>query len=429
MLNTMNYREVELLIQCNGYLNGNVTKYIYSATGEKLRTIYQTAVPNITVAMGSKHELTDAEVLYKDSVDYYHGGKLTVKNGRLDKCYFDGGYAQAYNAFLCVAKPSFIYDEEPTEEDLERFRKMMESWRRQIEEHNNTDAFSFHYYTADHLGNIREVVNEDGAVEQITNYYPFGTPFAEEAGNTNPDLQNHKYNGKEFDTMHGLNTNDYGARQYNSLVGRWDRMDPLCEKYYSISPYAYCANNPIMLVDEGGQKIELASNCSPEFIKQYNMAVGYLKNNGAADVYEKLDALPDVVTINEYNGSANYALGSEIFWNPLSAMFVISNNEPHLLTPAIRLLHEIGHQYQKLSGGEYDTKDDGTVWQSKEEKRNILEVETPAAIKCGEIPDGTISRDSHSGVGYDTKSSISTNFANPENDNVQYFINFWGLKP
>ena len=234
------------------FTNGNVTKYIYSATGEKLRTIYQTAVPNITVAMGSKHELTDAEVLYKDSVDYYHGGKLTVKNGRLDKCYFDGGYAQAYNAFLCVAKPSFIYDEEPTEEDFERFRKMMESWRRQIEEHNNTDAFSFHYYTADHLGNIREVINEDGAVEQITNYYPFGTPFAEEAGNTNPDLQNHKYNGKEFDTMHGLNTYDYGARQYNSLLGRWDRMDPLCEKYYSISPYAYCANNPIMLTDPNG---------------------------------------------------------------------------------------------------------------------------------------------------------------------------------
>ena len=255
MLNTMNYREVELLIQCDGYLNGNVTKYIYSATGEKLRTIYQTAVPNITVAMGSKHELTDAEVLYKDSVDYYHGGKLTVKNGRLDKCYFDGGYAQAYNAFLCVAKPSFIYDEEPTEEDLERFRKMMESWRRQIEEHNNTDAFSFHYYTADHLGNIREVVNEDGAVEQITNYYPFGTPFAEEAGNTNPDLQNHKYNGKEFDTMHGLNTYDYGARQYNSLLGRWDRMDPLCEKYYSVSPYAYCANNPVNAFDPDGKEV------------------------------------------------------------------------------------------------------------------------------------------------------------------------------
>lgn len=53
--------------------------------------------------------------------------------------------------------------------------------------------------------------------------------------------------------MHGLNTYDYGARQYNSLVGRWDRMDPLCEKYYSISPYAYCLNNPIRMIDKDGR--------------------------------------------------------------------------------------------------------------------------------------------------------------------------------
>ena len=151
----------------------------------------------------------------------------------MDKYFFDGGYALAKTNEATLA-----------------------------------DSFSFHYYTADHLGrsaphkgdafitkwrkNIREVINEYGAVEQITNYYPFGTPFAEEAGNTNPDLQNHKYNGKEYDTMHGLNTYDYGARQYNSLLGRWDRIDPLCEKYYSVSPYAYCANNPILLIDPDG---------------------------------------------------------------------------------------------------------------------------------------------------------------------------------
>ncbi len=29
-------------------------------------------------------------------------------------------------------------------------------------------------------------------------------------------------------------------------------MDPLCEKYYSVSPYAYCENNPIMLTDPNG---------------------------------------------------------------------------------------------------------------------------------------------------------------------------------
>jgi len=261
------------------FTNGNVTKYIYSATGEKLRTIYQTAVPNITVAMGSKHELTDAEVLYKDSVDYYHGGKLTVKNGRLDKCYFDGGYAQASPVGVAInCKPAFGIFKDLEEEDIfivdddgnvievETVQPSQSSSQHSSNfplhdpiSKSDEDIFSFHYYTADHLGNIREVVNESGEVEQITNYYPFGTPFSEEAGNTNPDQQTHKYNGKEFDTMHGLNTYDYGARQYNSLVGRWDRMDPLCEKYYSISPYAYCHNNPINKFDPDGN-IDYFSN-------------------------------------------------------------------------------------------------------------------------------------------------------------------------
>ena len=53
--------------------------------------------------------------------------------------------------------------------------------------------------------------------------------------------------------MHGLNTYDYGARQYNPVTARWDRVDPLAEKYYSISSYAYVNNNPIMLVDPDGR--------------------------------------------------------------------------------------------------------------------------------------------------------------------------------
>ena len=87
-------------------------------------------------------------------------------------------------------------------------------------------------------------------------YSIVGTPYsAEDCATYNPDLQTHKYNGKEYDTTHGMNTYDYGARQYNSLVDRWDRMDPLCEKYYSVSPYAYCHNNPVMLVDPDGKNM------------------------------------------------------------------------------------------------------------------------------------------------------------------------------
>ena len=55
--------------------------------------------------------------------------------------------------------------------------------------------------------------------------------------------------------MHGLDTYDYGARQYYSILGRWDRVDPLCEKYYSVSPYAYCENNPVNTIDPDGRKV------------------------------------------------------------------------------------------------------------------------------------------------------------------------------
>ena len=61
--------------------------------------------------------------------------------------------------------------------------------------------------------------------------------------------------GKQLDMMHGLNTYDYGARQYDPTLGRWDRMDPLCEKYYSVSPYAYCGNNPMNAVDPDGREV------------------------------------------------------------------------------------------------------------------------------------------------------------------------------
>ena len=109
------------------------------------------------------------------------------------------------------------------------------------------------FYNQDHLGNIREVVNASGAVQQVTNFYPFGAPYADTSAATNPDFQPYKYNGKELDKMHGLNTYDYGARQHDPILARWDRIDPLAEKYYNVSPYAYCHNTPMNKIDNDGR--------------------------------------------------------------------------------------------------------------------------------------------------------------------------------
>ncbi|MBD8389035.1 RHS repeat-associated core domain-containing protein [Dysgonomonas sp. BGC7] len=107
----------------------------------------------------------------------------------------------------------------------------------------------YYFYLTDHLGNNRVVVRRDGTVVQKNHYYPFGMAFAENSGDSD---QPYKYNGKEFDKMHGLNMYDYSARYMEPAIGRFTTVDPLAELYYSISPYAYCNNNPIKFIDPTG---------------------------------------------------------------------------------------------------------------------------------------------------------------------------------
>ncbi|WP_148373366.1 RHS repeat-associated core domain-containing protein, partial [Bacteroides bouchesdurhonensis] len=105
----------------------------------------------------------------------------------------------------------------------------------------------YHYYLQDHQGNNRVVADQNGNVEEVNHYYPFGGVFA----NTS-SIQPYKYNGKELDTKNGLNWYDYGARHYDAAIGRWQVVDPMAEKYYSTSPYTYCANNPMRFIDPTG---------------------------------------------------------------------------------------------------------------------------------------------------------------------------------
>ena len=118
-----------------------------------------------------------------------------------------------------------------------------------------------------HLGNNDEVVDAKGVVQQVTNYYPFGAPYADATASKGADVQPYKYNGKELDLMHGLNTYDYGARQYNPVTARWDRIDPLCEKYYNVSPYVYAYNNPVKNIDPNGEEpIEAITAAATTFV-------------------------------------------------------------------------------------------------------------------------------------------------------------------
>ena len=61
-----------------------------------------------------------------------------------------------------------------------------------------------------------------------------------------------RFGGKELITANGLNEYDFGARQYYTAVPGFTRIDPMAEKYPWLSPYLYCANNPVNFVDPSG---------------------------------------------------------------------------------------------------------------------------------------------------------------------------------
>lgn len=117
---------------------------------------------------------------------------------------------------------------------------------------NKDNNLSFHYYLKDHLGNNRVVVSENGEIEQVNDYYPTGALMASSKGG---DTQRFKFNGKELDRTNGLNWYDYGARNYDAAIVRWDGMDKLCEKYSPFTPYGYCKNNFVNAYDKDGNDV------------------------------------------------------------------------------------------------------------------------------------------------------------------------------
>lgn len=209
-------------LSCITFNNGFKTKYVYDAGGSKLRTIHEALTTNTT--------------------DYI--GDFIFEDGKLSKYQFEGGYC------------SFDSNLNPT----------------------------YHYYEKDHLGSIRMVVNENGTIEQVNHYYPFGGVYGDLAYNS--ELQKNKYIGKEFDHTSGLDWYDHGARMYDAAKGSWDRMDYFCEKYYPSSPYISCFNNPTRYIDESGDSAIVL--LAPYGARNFgHLAIAIQNENGVWCLYSK----------------------------------------------------------------------------------------------------------------------------------------------
>lgn len=217
--------------------------YTYSADGTKLRSTYkkaeyrvypynpETSLTSFNVETGlNVGTVGMAKPIAKRlKTKYYYCSNLVYDNDNISAILFDGGYASV----------------------------------------DDDNGIVMHFYVKDHLGSNRLVVDGNGNIEEVNHYYPFGALMGDRCG---VSQNKYKYIGKELDTMYGWNMQDHKARWYDPVVGRWMVTDPLQEKYFDSSlsslwygvdplagkyannsPYVYCNDNPIRLIDSNGK--------------------------------------------------------------------------------------------------------------------------------------------------------------------------------
>ena len=368
------------------YNDGRNASYVYDAEGNKLSVSY-----NLTAMSSAQPQMPVMQSSDVASANVSNGQKTIEYCGNI---IYDGDETMILNDVGYA-----LYDKDNT--------------------------LTFHYYLKDHLGNNRVVVSEDGKIEQENDYYPTGALMASSKGG---DTQCFKFNGKELDRTNGLNWYDYGARNYDAAIVRWDGMDKLCEKYYPFTPYGYCKNNFVNAIDlDGnrivvwykddkgkdksfvftGKKIKIPDN---QFVRDFVQAYNYNVGNGGGKAmqfaakadydYHIEDATnqEEVVTIY-HNGGRNDKV---IFWESRKGLLLSNGGRQ---SAATRLEHEFDHYVDDVKNHKAHSDRQNvykTSYKNMEEYRVISGNEAFTAKRNGE---GV--RHNHYGKTYKTKSSTS----------------------
>lgn len=116
------------------------------------------------------------------------------------------------------------------------------------------DPEPVYYYHNDHLGGTAYLTDQTGQVAQTLAYLPYGEDWVDVTTfqYDTSQIGFYQFNGKEKDPE--TDYLYYGARYYwPDAWNGWLSPDPLMDEYPSISPYAYCAWNPVNLVDPNGE--------------------------------------------------------------------------------------------------------------------------------------------------------------------------------
>jgi RHS repeat-associated protein len=120
------------------------------------------------------------------------------------------------------------------------------------------------YIHPDHLGSTNAVTDQNGALVQLMDYYPYGATRI--ATSTYPTNEKRQYIGQFSDAQ--TNLSYLNARYYNPQQGQFLSEDPMflgnpadqnLKNPQSLNSYSYANGNPVTNSDKSGKGAELAA--------------------------------------------------------------------------------------------------------------------------------------------------------------------------
>ena len=198
------------------------------------------------------------------------------------------------------------------------------------------------FYHSDHLGGASWITDGTGKPVQHLQYLPFGEPFVDQhpAGYQ----ERYTFTGKERDEETGYGY--FGARYMDhELLAGWLSVDRYASKYPFISPYAYCAWNPIRLTDPSGDTI---------VVDKY----GYITRNDHTDNFVFLCENNKMTSIGELGGEINIdyvysnllrknAKTAKSMWNPFKFRNLVKTRGEWDLKSNKKTIYGLGNDNKK----------------------------------------------------------------------------------
>ena len=166
-----------------------------------------------------------------------------------------------------------------------------------------------------------------GFLLQENHYFPFGLLNKALSSDEQKGFnQRYGFNGKEFEKGLDWRVNDFGARMYDPVLGRWGSVDPKAAKFAFQSPFVYCNNNPIYYIDPDGREgIAYIDHTN----KTVNVKAVYFTEVGkygfSADNYKQLQGINNTLNSQGYsitdkaNALSGYSVKFELQFIPVTS--------------------------------------------------------------------------------------------------------------